>query len=332
MNLSSIDIATLLPSISLSGGQRERYGPCPICGGTDRFHIKQFDDKQMWFCRNCHPDWGDAIKFLMWIHNIDFRTASGMLALTPTPPLLFPPLQREQIDRPPDAEWQSKASALISELEGNLWDDSTTSNKAIRWLNDRGLSNESIKLHRLGLSKKEGYQCGLLAHKGISIPTISNGDIWQVRTRTPNGLVGSQIPNAKEGTRYSKYMGVAGGKVGLFGFDFTGSVSLLVGGEFDAMIAWQCCQSIKPITFGSESKRIRNPWKSLLPKRILVCYDADDAGIKGMAAIQKDIPEAVLITLPDGKDITEFYLKNKQGCIDWLNELARRENDTGQFN
>ncbi len=63
---------------------RELAGPCPRCGGEDRFHVQA----GWWFCRQCHPKRGDAIelvRFLNLAHS--FRDAvtvlrGGTVALT----------------------------------------------------------------------------------------------------------------------------------------------------------------------------------------------------------------------------------------------------------
>src|SRR5689334_21358337 len=44
--------------IKLNGRGPERYGPCPKCGGTDRFAINT--SKQIWNCRGCQRG-GDVI-------------------------------------------------------------------------------------------------------------------------------------------------------------------------------------------------------------------------------------------------------------------------------
>lgn len=46
-------------------GKVERYGPCPKCGGTDRFSINT--SKQVFNCRGCGAKGGGAIDFVMWI-------------------------------------------------------------------------------------------------------------------------------------------------------------------------------------------------------------------------------------------------------------------------
>jgi len=51
-----------------------KHGPCPICGGTDRF---RFDDKEgrgTWFCSHCGA--GDGVNLAMRVTGLDFRTAA----------------------------------------------------------------------------------------------------------------------------------------------------------------------------------------------------------------------------------------------------------------
>ena len=51
---------TLVRIASTRGG--EYAGPCPFCGGTDRFHVQPVTGK--WFCRTCTPRGGDTIDYV----------------------------------------------------------------------------------------------------------------------------------------------------------------------------------------------------------------------------------------------------------------------------
>ena len=51
-----------------------RHGPCPVCGGRDRF---RFDDKEgrgTWFCSHCGS--GDGFKLLELLKGWSFREAA----------------------------------------------------------------------------------------------------------------------------------------------------------------------------------------------------------------------------------------------------------------
>src|SRR3954452_9391985 len=54
-----------------------RHGPCPMCGGTDRF---RFDDKEgrgTWICNHCGA--GDGPELVKRMANVDFKGAARMV-------------------------------------------------------------------------------------------------------------------------------------------------------------------------------------------------------------------------------------------------------------
>jgi hypothetical protein len=55
---------------------RELVGPCPRCGGYDRFRVTP--SRGMFLCRGCSAA-GDGIALAMHLHGIDFRAAVEML-------------------------------------------------------------------------------------------------------------------------------------------------------------------------------------------------------------------------------------------------------------
>jgi CHC2 zinc finger len=68
--------------IKLAPGVAERCGPCPVCGGTDRFSINL--KKQVWNCRGCSRG-GDVIALVQHIDGSDFIGAVERLAGTAPP-------------------------------------------------------------------------------------------------------------------------------------------------------------------------------------------------------------------------------------------------------
>ncbi len=66
--------------IKLSAGSVERYGPCPVCGGTDRFSINL--KKQLWNCRKCEVG-GDVIALVRHLDGVNFKEAVEKLAGRP---------------------------------------------------------------------------------------------------------------------------------------------------------------------------------------------------------------------------------------------------------
>ena len=62
--------------IRLTGRGADRYGPCPVCGGTDRFSINT--RKGVFHCRRCGVG-GDVIALVRHLDGCDFPTAVGIL-------------------------------------------------------------------------------------------------------------------------------------------------------------------------------------------------------------------------------------------------------------
>jgi phage/plasmid primase-like uncharacterized protein len=63
--------------IKLNGRGPERFGPCPKCGGTDRFAINT--SKQIWNCRGCQRG-GDVISLVQHLDGCTFDAAVATLS------------------------------------------------------------------------------------------------------------------------------------------------------------------------------------------------------------------------------------------------------------
>ena len=94
----------------------EMSGPCPKCGGDDRFHVKA----DVFFCRACYPfDNGkshDAIAFVQWIGKVkDFRSACEYLgANMTTTPTAQPKPKKDDPSAWQDPTWQAEARAMVA--------------------------------------------------------------------------------------------------------------------------------------------------------------------------------------------------------------------------
>lgn len=66
----------ILPALGVSPNfLKNRHGPCPICGGRDRFRFDNKDGSGSYYCNQCGP--GDGITMLRKLHGWDFATACG---------------------------------------------------------------------------------------------------------------------------------------------------------------------------------------------------------------------------------------------------------------
>ena len=86
------DIVSRYTTLHRASG-REFAGPCPHSGcdaDDDGFHVGQRDGSWFWFCRKCHPAFGDVVEFGRWLHGYDFLQAvawahGGVAVVEPTP-------------------------------------------------------------------------------------------------------------------------------------------------------------------------------------------------------------------------------------------------------
>ena len=55
---------------------RNKHGPCPVCGGTDRFRFDDLEGTGSYFCGNPHHGAGDGFKLLMTYRECTFAEAA----------------------------------------------------------------------------------------------------------------------------------------------------------------------------------------------------------------------------------------------------------------
>ena len=331
---SKIDLAQLA-GVPLRGGEREKFGPCPKCGGDDRFHIRHHQGRDYFFCRKCHEKRGDAIEFMRWMHGYTFPEAvrqlggdPAKLTRTSAPKRLSEP----QPVQPPNEQWRVRAALFVDRCEAHIW--TTAGHRARRYLNGRGLNDATIKKYRLGLNpryaKTPGGEWGLdrdvTRAMGITIPRYVFGELWAVNIRRLND----------DQTAFSgdnKYLHVTGGSVqSLFNCDAISAetiAAVATGGEFDAMLCQQHAPAgVACVSLGSEGYGLKPPFRAMVENVpiIRVAYDADDAGAAG-AFKWIDLKTRVKrAKTPAGKDATEYYQSG--GDIGaWISEITGTGHD-----
>jgi len=103
----------------------EYAGPCPRCGGRDRFRVQP--ERGLWWCRQCSPNehWQDAIDFVMWMEGLSFKDACAKLDGEPIPVRIAPPPKPapapEPDEGPPSEAWQRAAKGFVRWAEAMLW-------------------------------------------------------------------------------------------------------------------------------------------------------------------------------------------------------------------
>lgn len=304
----------------------ERRGPCPMCGGKDRFHLRRYDGREWFFCRQCHPRRGDAIDYLRWTRGISFREAAGLLGadairadgvrrpaparvrMATTPRGVVIPAC---LDEAPPAEWQAAMRALVEHCAASI------PPAVMRYLRDeRGLSDDTIWRYRLGYNPTAQRVAGRWwIERGVTIPTEYAGALWRVNVRRR----ADDIQRDGRG----KYIAAQGSRAQLCGGDAIPDAAtvLVCAGEFDAMLAQRHAPAgVACVTFGSEAKRPTWEFDYLTRgRRVIVAFDNDAAGEQYRAAWAAMGEQA---RVPFGKDITDFWRAGGD-LAGWLASLTR---------
>ena len=76
-----------------------RHGPCPVCGGKDRFRFDNKGGNGTYFCNQCGA--GDGIKLVMSIHGLEFKDVARRIeaVMDDGAPIPQPEPQRSVIDK-----------------------------------------------------------------------------------------------------------------------------------------------------------------------------------------------------------------------------------------
>jgi putative DNA primase/helicase len=61
-NWAAILLAAGVPDRFLTG----KHGPCPFCGGKDRYRFTDYQQRGGFICSRCNPDGGDGLALLIF--------------------------------------------------------------------------------------------------------------------------------------------------------------------------------------------------------------------------------------------------------------------------
>jgi putative DNA primase/helicase len=68
----------ILPQLGISAKLlRNRHGPCPMCGGKDRFRFDNRDGNGTWICNKCGS--GDGAELVKRVKGVEFKEAAKMI-------------------------------------------------------------------------------------------------------------------------------------------------------------------------------------------------------------------------------------------------------------
>jgi len=299
MNLLSIIPGSYKKAGSSPARGAEYAGPCPWCGGDDRFRIwpeqKQFGT---FWCRQCEMG-GDAIHYLREKEGLTYKEACERLGRDPghydpsTPAARRTEWQPAEI-KDPDQLWMEKAGAFTEWCHGHLLENA----QWLAWLGDRGIDREMVQVYKLGLNPKDAWRprasWGLPAEKkddgsdkklwlpaGLVIPCIERFKVQRLRIRRHNPEFGPKYYVVPGSSRQPLVSRSARGFV-------------IVESELDAIALDRAAGDlIGVVALGNSTAKPREPLYSMLKNalHLSVSLDADEIRINERTG-KKEAPGA----------------------------------------
>ena len=318
---------------------REFLGPCPLCGGDDRFRVMP---NGMFFCRRCLPDGRDKDRFkeLLKVLGLANDTPSN-----PGQPRTFPMIAR-RLGRPPPPAGHSgedrnapDGAGLARALVRSLPD---LSDAAQRWLALRGLDADRLDARHwrsltLGdysrleylpsefgftwkRSGKPRWPPGVGTHgEALIIPCRGmDGKIVGARFRTSKNWRRSQ---AKSGRKGPRVVGLPGCRSMVYGADSLRPgchVVHVCEGETDAESLMEV-GAAAPVV-GLSGATAWRPFAPLLARhratirKVVIWFDGDEAGRKAAERLAGRLDTAVWTArLPAGADVNDWLRDDRKG-------------------
>ena len=313
---------------STHGG--EYQGPCPLCGGVDRFRVWPEEKTGKWWCRGCNHG-GDLVQYFREVRKMSYREACLEAGVEPAPmKKTFDWSEKSnlrkwtprEISFPPEI-WIQKCQAFVEYAQEQLWncppvlqylaqkrglDDGTIETMGLGY-NPQNLNRERSFWGLEEKSKKDGSKQDIWLPRGIVIPCFSDGALQRARIRR----IDRQGNNPVSGPPYCI---VSGSTSAPMIMGECSQVVTVVESEFDAILLRQEIEGLGGVVaLGSASARPDKRCTDILKasKLILVALDSDDqpgkenTGAKQAQWWTEHFEQARRLPPIDGKDPGEMW-------------------------
>ena len=310
----------------------EQAGPCPKCGGNDRFHVTA----DWFFCRECHEKRGDVIEFVQWLEGCTFTEACNRLSgggLPAAPVRQVAPVKKRTPAPWASAKWQQSAERLVSEAHERLFTEGQ-GEQGRAYLEGRGLHSGTWLTYRLGFAQAAlpGTQ-GRKRAPAVVMPWIVQDKVRAIRYRflelqhyTAEGQERQEKQTAEAGSGFS---GVFFGGHAIRAEGTENKVLVLLEGEINAMSVLQVASSagVDAVSVGSESARLTPTMVQALTSRyeqIFCWFDKPERARGAQAALPGSVP----LQSPGGKDANDLLQAEALGgflaYLRWQHTPAER--------
>ena len=291
-NINLVELAGRYSQLRRKSGD-EWEGPCPKCGGLDRFVA----DGRGWFCRQCKPfdaahGWYGPIDFVMWQHNLPFREAVAFLTgvqmsapvtqARPAPPT--PPVQTD--------DWRLAGEGIVAVAQRRLLAEH---NPGGEYLLARGLEPHTWQAFGMGYATYKDAPA-------IVLPWYRAGKLTAIRYRflqppTAGSKIVSQFGSVFGGVLY-------GGQA-LLGAGEGYRTLIVCEGELNAASIWQIAHAaaVDVLSLGSESATITDGMAAYAAKFAHVSVWMDKPEVARRVAERLTAKTAVNSPAVDGREM-----------------------------
>lgn len=326
----------------------EWAGPCPVCGGNDRFRLWPDNTKKggfRWLCRQCGK-YGDVIDLYRAVKNCGYAEACKSLALdekTPGPDNKQKIVKNSFPARETDfIKWNSRARSFLSNCQTGydvaFDNDYVPSEKVVTELiTGRCLNLQTLLACGIGYNEKTRYEprdsWGLKSdpkHQKIKIP---KGIV--IATRRKNiGVVAITIRLPAEDIEKGgpKYWQIAGSLKDVpYVCGKPGTPVVIVESALDAALVWQYGKGkFSAVAIMGATKNLDESTRQFIasaPVKI-IAYDKDNPGREAAIRLEAIFKGAKLIPSIDAKDLGEMnskFWRNEGGMYlaDWLEVVLK---------
>ena len=295
---------------------QEYAGPCPFCGGTDRFCV--WPSSGRYWCRQCNKK-GDAIDYLRAKRGISYQAACKIVVTNvdlrgiKKAPVKIKDFKASKI---PPFKWMDSAEHFLDRPLSQL-----QSSKVWSWLRNRGLREASIVRSAMTWNPKDIYSPkagwglqpehkNLWIPEGLVIPCFDGWGVARLRIRRPANANGP------------KYIIVSGSSSLPMMWGTEAKTFIIIESELDGMLIFQeAGDLVGIIALGTAQAKPAKKINSILDrsKRILISLDSDDAGVKATEWWMKNYHQAKRWPVPMGKDPGEAYKKGMD-IREWIKD------------
>lgn len=317
-------IAGTLKHVSGSSGG-EWAGPCPWCGGEDRFRVWPDHPSGAtggrFLCRGCGRQ-GDAIQFLRDMERLSYTDACKSLGATPKDwtrrggrNVRACPVWTPKPSTLPCDAWTAAAGRFVERCAAAL----AAGGPGLDYARGRGLAARTCAALKIGwnpsdlyedraawglpeeINERTGKPRRVWQPKGLVIPTLRDGNVVAIKIRRSEWKSEDSLP---------KYAAVTGSATApMILAPCTGKPLVVVESELDAiLVAQEARDLVCAIALRTAKGKPDDVSHALLQAApvILVATDADEAGAMAWPWWRSTYPKAKRWPVLSGKDVGDL--------------------------